>query len=186
MTGTQSPTRPTAKPAWSVPIAVSDVPETGRHVDLVADAPTRAALAKVASVVDVPRLEASFDLTRQGSDALRVIGQIAATVVQHCVVTLDPVESEINETVDLMFVSRLEAAGGQDDTASQSIDVEEPPELLSDGTVDLGAIATEFLLLSIDPYPRKPGAVFKAPAAAEDPASNPFAALAGLKPDGKR
>ena len=36
--------------------------------------------------------------------------------------------------------------------------------------VDLGAVATEFLLLGIDPYPRKPGAVFEAPPAG-DPAS---------------
>ena len=46
--------------------------------------------------------------------------------------------------------------------------------------VDLGAVATEFLLLGIDPYPRKPGAVFDAPPAG-DPASHPFAALAALK-----
>ncbi len=33
----------------------------------------------------------------------------------------------------------------------------------ADGTVDLGAIATEFFLLGIDPYPRKEGAEFEAP-----------------------
>ena len=43
-----------------------------------------------------------------------------------------------------------------------------------------GAVATEFLLLGLDPYPRKPGAVFDAPPA-DDPASRPFAALAALK-----
>ena len=36
------------------------------------------------------------------------------------------------------------------------------PEPLHDGAVDLGAVATEFLLLGIDPYPRKPDAVFEA------------------------
>ena len=50
----------------------------------------------------------------------------------------------------------------------------------SDGVVDLGAVATEFLLLGIDPYPRKPGAVFDAPPAG-DAAGHPFAALAALK-----
>ena len=50
-------------------------------------------------------------------------------------------------------------------------------------SVDLGAVATEFLLLGIDPYPRKPGAVFDAPATG-DPAGHPFAALAALKKDG--
>jgi hypothetical protein len=47
------------------------------------------------------------------------------------------------------------------------------------GRIDLGALATEFLMLAIDPYPRKPGATFEAPAA--DPGGHPFAALAALK-----
>ena len=38
----------------------------------------------------------------------------------------------------------------------------------------------EFLLLGIDPYPRKQDAVF-ASAPAGDPAARPFAALASLK-----
>ena len=52
--------------------------------------------------------------------------------------------------------------------------------VLSDGTADLGAIAAEFLLLGIDPYPRKPGAEFAQPAQ-EGAATTPFAALAKLK-----
>ena len=55
----------------------------------------------------------------------------------------------------------------------------DPPEALHDGVIDLGAVAIEFLLLGIDPYPRKPGAVFDAPPAG-DPTSHPFAALAAL------
>ena len=62
----------------------------------------------------------------------------------------------------------------------QALEAEDPPEALRDGVIDLGAVATEFLLLGIDPYPRKPGAVFDAPPAG-DPASHPFAALAALK-----
>jgi hypothetical protein len=46
--------------------------------------------------------------------------------------------------------------------------------------VDLGAVATEFLLLGIDPYPRKEGAEFE-PRITGDPAAHPFAALASLK-----
>ena len=50
---------------------------------------------------------------------------------------------------------------------------------LRDGVIDLGAVATEFLILGIDPYPRKPGVQFEAPTAAE-PGGHPFAALAAL------
>jgi hypothetical protein len=41
-------------------------------------------------------------------------------------------------------------------------------------------LATEFLILGIDPYPRKPGAEFAAPKA-EDNREHPFAALEALK-----
>jgi hypothetical protein len=44
----------------------------------------------------------------------------------------------------------------------------------------LGAIATEFLLLGIDPYPRKAGAEFS-PQKSEDGSAKPFAALEALK-----
>jgi hypothetical protein len=53
------------------------------------------------------------------------------------------------------------------------------PEPLIGGSVDLGALATEFLILGIDPYPRKPGAIFEPP---QDrmPDEGPFAALSKL------
>jgi hypothetical protein len=46
--------------------------------------------------------------------------------------------------------------------------------------IDLGALATEFLILGIDPYPRKAGAVFQSPPA-DEPAGGAFAALAALQ-----
>jgi hypothetical protein len=65
-------------------------------------------------------------------------------------------------------------------SAPLEVPVEDAPELLVDGVVDLGAIATEFLILGIDPYPRKAGAVFDPPAAGDE-SGHPFAALAALK-----
>lgn len=53
------------------------------------------------------------------------------------------------------------------------------PEPLLGGVVDLGALATEFLILGLDPYPRKSGAVFEAPPDRK-PEDSPFAALAKL------
>jgi hypothetical protein len=46
--------------------------------------------------------------------------------------------------------------------------------------LDLGALATEFLMLGINPYPRKPGSQFAAPVV-EDAGEHPFAALEALK-----
>jgi hypothetical protein len=49
------------------------------------------------------------------------------------------------------------------------------------GIIDLGRLATDVLYLAIDPYPRKPGAVFEPQIAAADPEDHPFAALKVLK-----
>jgi hypothetical protein len=166
---------------WRVPIAVHEVPVSGRSFVLNADEATRAAIAKSADLRALPRLEATFDVTRHDSDGLHVVGRVSATVGQVCVVSLDPIENEIEEMVDLIFAASAASAVG-DASAQDVLDVaaDEVPEPLLDDTVDLGAIATEFLILGIDLYPRKPEAVFQAPPS-EDKTEHPFAALAALQ-----
>jgi uncharacterized metal-binding protein YceD (DUF177 family) len=165
------PTQP-----WHVPVRLEDIPETGLHLDLVADEHVRADLAALAGVPEMPRLEAAIDLTRHGS-GLRATGRVSATVEQTCVVTLEPMENQVDESIDVIY-----APSSAGDIADQNavVEADELPEVLSNGTADLGAIATEFLLLGIDPYPRKPGAEFEPPAK-EGAAVTPFEALAKLK-----
>jgi hypothetical protein len=171
--------KPGSPSPWHFPIAVDDVPESGEHFDLTADSQTRTAIAKLAGLRDLPRLEANFDVSRQGGGGLRVAGRIAATVSQTCVVTLDPVANEVAEDVDLLFVPQASVAdaGG---AATKPNEREYEIEPLTGGVVDLATLATEFLILGLDPYPRKPGAVFRAP---EETAAGegPFSALAALQ-----
>jgi len=161
---------------WHVPVRLEDVPETGLHFDLVADEHVRAGLAALAGVAAMPRLEAAIDVARYGN-GLRATGRVSATVGQTCVVTLEPMEKQVDEAIDVIF-----APSSTGDLAHQNaaLEADEPPEVLADDTADLGAVAAEFLLLGIDPYPRKPGAEF-APPAAESAGTTPFAALAKLK-----
>ena len=165
---------------WSVPVTVDDIPETGLHVEIDAPETVRAELATLAGLRELVRLSAVFDLTRRGA-GVRVTGNVSARVGQTCVVTLEPVESDIEKTIDLRFASRLaEPALSKAESTAAHTDDDDPPEPISDGRLDLGAIATEFLLLGIDPYPRKPGAEF-APVKADDASAKPFAALEALK-----
>ncbi|HEY2534087.1 MAG TPA: DUF177 domain-containing protein [Xanthobacteraceae bacterium] len=169
---------------WRVPVTLEDIPESGRHFKLDADAGVRAAVAKIAGLRDLPRLQASFDVARRGADGLHVLGSVSATVGQACVVTLEPLANEIAETVDLAFIPRRapEPSGGEDEKPEPRDVKWNDPEPLIDGTIDLGALAIEFLILGLDPYPRKPGVVFESPADDKsDP--GPFAALAKLTKD---
>lgn len=167
---------------WRVPVTAADIPEEGQSFAIEADAETRAAIAEVAGLRDLPQLAATFDVTRQGTGGLRVVGRVAATVGQTCVVTLEPLLNPIEENVDLLFMPQV-------DTPGPLADTEQPmhtpatakwndPEPLVGGIVNLGALATEFLLLGLDPYPRKPGAAFEPPRERTSD-GGPFAALAG-------
>lgn len=170
--------RETGQRPWSVPVVVAEIPETGLRLDLAPDEATCAALAMAAGVVALPRFECAFDLTWYGNGGVHVVGWVSATVQQICVVTLEPVQNEIEEDIDLIFTA-AEGAGAAVDggPAPPTDDALEP---LQNGVIDLGAIATEFLILAVDPYPRRPGAEFKPPATGEAQA-HPFAALAALK-----
>ncbi len=168
---------------WSMPVAVSDIPDTGQHFDLAADEDMRAKLAKLAWLRALRKLEASFDVERHGANGLHVSGRVVAAVGQTCVVTLEPLDNEVEENVDLIFVPASEPVAGTDDDGTATGHVApDAPEPLVGGSINLGVIATEFLLLGIDPYPRRPGVEFK-PASVGDAGAHPFAALAALKKD---
>lgn len=166
---------------WRIPVAVEDISEDGQTFTLEADAETRAAIAKVAGLRDLPRLAATFELTRQGIGGLRVVGHVSAMAGQTCIVTLEPLLNPVEEKVDLSFVPQIASPGPsveKEPAHARQAGKWNDPEPLVDGIVDLGALATEFLVLGLDPYPRKSGAVFEPPPE-RGPDEGPFAALAG-------
>ncbi|MDA9409314.1 YceD family protein [Bradyrhizobium sp. CCBAU 45384] len=171
---------------WRSPITVAQIPDTGLHRELEASAAERQAMADVAGLRDVLSAHADFDVEPKSGGRVQVTGRVRARIGQNCVVTLDPIESEIDEEVDLTFAPEAETRRledlieeGQDDEGPP--DVADPPEAIVNGIIDLGRIATDALFLAIDPYPRKPGAVFEAEVAAPDPEDHPFAALKALQ-----
>jgi hypothetical protein len=162
---------------WRVPVRPEDIPETGLRLVLEADEDARARLAVLAGVPSVPQLGAVADVTRHG-EGLRAAGRVTGRVMQTCVVTLEPMENTVDEPFDVLFLPP--DAAGAAPAGPKPGEVDDTREPLIDGAADLGAVATQFFLLGIDPYPRKPGAVFSGPA--EDRAADsPFAALERLK-----
>jgi hypothetical protein len=173
-----------------VPVTVAQIPDTGLYREIEASPREREAIAEVAGLREVLSVRASFDVMPKAGGRVHVVGRVRARVGQTCVVTLDPIESDIDEEIDLMFAPEAEAreladliAEGQDDDGDDGDDgeVADPPEAIINGVIDLGRLATDALLLGIDPYPRKPGAVFEARVEAPDPEDHPFAALRGLR-----
>ena len=102
-TPARSASRDPSRDPWRVLVNVGQIPDGGLHREIEADAATRAAMAEVAGVRDVSSAHASFDLTPRSGGRVHVTGRVQAKVGQTCVVTLEPIENDIDEEVDLIF-----------------------------------------------------------------------------------
>src|SRR5580693_2917170 len=173
---------------WSVPVVVAQIPDTGLHREIEADRATRDAMADVSGLREILSASASLDLTPEKAGRVRVAGWVRARVGQTCVVSLDPIENDIDEAIDLIFAPPdqiPELADLVDDAAESDTEIPDPPEPIENGVIDLGRVATDALFLAVDPYPRKPDVVFEPPVVAADPEDHPFAALKALQLDAK-
>jgi hypothetical protein len=171
---------------WSVKVAVAQIPDTGLHREFDASTRERSALADLGGLREVLSASASLDLTLMREGRVHVGGRVKARIGQTCVVTLDPIESEIDEAIDLIFAPSEQIpalADLVDETGESDTEIPDPPEPIVDGTIDLGRLATDALFLGVDPYPRKPDAVFEPPLTLDDPEDHPFAVLKALKSD---
>ncbi|MFQ6549604.1 YceD family protein [Aestuariibius sp. 2305UL40-4] len=171
-------------------------PSTLRIADLSTRRPTEFALKPTAE--DLEKLARSLDvsairklsftgtLSPLNSADWRLEATLGATIVQPCVVTLDPVTTRIDEPVTRTYTPHMpdlpDAAG-----AEVEMPEDDTLEPLTE-TIDLAAIMEEALALSIPAYPRKDGAetgeaVFTKPGATPltDDDVKPFAGLADLK-----
>ena len=93
---------------WRAPVIVAQIPDTGVHREFEASAAERQAMADLAGLRDVLSAHAEFDVEPKSGGRVQVTGRVRARVGQTCVVTLDPIESEIDEEVDLTFAPEAE------------------------------------------------------------------------------
>lgn len=162
------------------PVLTHDLPVPGRSFDIEAGPDERTALARQFEIVAVNRLHASGLLRHQASGRrVKVEGRLSAEVVQTCVITLEPVTAVIEVPLERLYsFDKIEDAERESDEIFLDLGDDLPAELLSEHVVDVGAAAAEQLGLELDPYPRKPGAVFEGvPGATPD---DPTGALAPL------
>jgi uncharacterized metal-binding protein YceD (DUF177 family) len=163
--------------SWKHPVLVADLPPEGEIFELMPDAATRAALARNVGLLALPALRARLKMIPAGKGGALVEGDLEASVRQTCVVSLEAFDAELCDVITVRFAPEADAAPGLVVELGEG----DPPDALVNGVVDLAAVVTEFLALAIDPYPRKPGAVFVPPAETKDPSASPFAALGKLK-----
>ena len=79
------------------------IPDTGLHRDIEAGPAAREAMAEAAGLREVLSASASLDVTPESGGRVHVTGRVRARIGQTCVVTLDPIENELDEPIDLVF-----------------------------------------------------------------------------------
>ena len=151
--------------------------------DVVPDAATRTALAAELGIVDIRKLRLTGQIAPQGGKDWHLTAALGATVVQDCVVTLDPVVTRIDDPITRTYVANFEEPDAAEAEMPEDDTVEPIPAVL-----DLEALLSEALSLALPPFPRVAGAELgsvqfaaEGTAPMTDDDAKPFAGLGALK-----
>jgi len=142
------------------------------------------AIADILSAVSVEKMRISGALIPTGAKDWDLKATVGASVVQTCVVTLQPVRTRIDVPVTLSYVADY-CTDSEDSVTEMTVDETIEP---LENEIDLATIAIEAVALALPDYPRAPNArlethVFSAPCTTpmSDMDAKPFASLAKLK-----
>ncbi len=165
-------------PEFSYVIHPSEHGEKEKIYELEADSGECEALALRFDLLGIEYFRPRLGFQRLRGDATyRLRGRIRARVTQQCVVTLEPVVSDIDAPFEVFF--HMDFQGDRFEMA-----VEREIEPLDGDLLDLGEIAAEELVMALDPYPRRHDIAPSEFTLETDPGlrpTHPFAALAAIK-----
>jgi uncharacterized metal-binding protein YceD (DUF177 family) len=170
-------------PLWSHKVTLADIARgAAKDVALEADGAVRMAVARDLGLERLDALTARVR-ARPWLDGAEIDGSLEARITQICSVSGEPFEQLLKAQFMVRAVPAGSSAAPQEETAEIEVDPEgeDPPDVLDSDKVDLAAYVVEHLALEIDPFPRKPGAVFEPPV--EETIISPFAVLHKIRRD---
>lgn len=177
------------KPEFSRLVSVADLSTAGTDIDFKAAPGELKALTQRLGVDALESLKgtATMQILPDGEVLMKM--RFEAQIKQHCVITLQPMTSDVSHEYTTTYSDEGEEDWGHDEEEFEDMDEHiEPPEPIVEGKIDLGEACVEQLALEIDPFPRVESATFDGysavpkglkPEAFEK--KNPFAALSKLK-----
>lgn len=151
--------------------------------ELTPTAPERQAIADTLGIRGVKKLRLTGELHPVGQKDWELQATLGATVVQDCVVTLDPVTTRIDEPIRRSYVAAMPEIDSAEVEMPEDDTVEALPE-----TLDLAAVMIEALSLALPAYPRTQGAELEQTVFSDagvtpmtDDDAKPFAGLGALR-----
>ncbi len=172
---------------FSLIVDTAKLDREGETLSLLPTEAERAAIAERLNLGSLSHFSGEAVVSPWGRGGWQVEATFAAIVEQECVVTLEPVENQIEDGFLVRYLPEkaLAVYDQEEEVMLGEVMEEDPPELLPSDGIDVGELAVEYLSLSLDPYPRKPEAS-KSLQSDDNPAEietkeNPFAVLSKLK-----
>jgi hypothetical protein len=140
-----------AKSPVSFRVSVMRLPKKGMPVLIDAGPEQLEALAREHRLLEAKGFHADLVVSPWKRDGVAVSGRVEGDIVQECVVTLEPIETHVEEKVSAVFIpegsklDRFEGLSG----CEMVLDVDGPdmPESFSGTSIDVGALAEEFFAL---------------------------------------
>ena len=153
---------------WSHFLDVDQLEAPGEKITLSPNEEESARLAQRLDLISIESLTATLDIKySSGSNVVSIKGNINADIVQKCVVSLKPVSEHIEDDFEAWYADKesvvtlarkkqdRDAKGGQSEV--KMLDESQDPEPIINGKIDLGELITQYLSLSINPYPHAEG-----------------------------
>ena len=143
----------------------------------------RARIAKLLGIVGIKKLTFQGQIAPLGKRDWKLEADLGATVIQSCVVTLEPVNTRIDSKTSRRFLAGLDAPDGAEVEMPEDDSIEVLGEFIDPYNVMIEALSIE-----LPDYPRKDAAELQSAnftepgkSAMTDEDARPFASLAGLK-----
>jgi hypothetical protein len=164
--------------AWGQTMSWPQALAGDRRIRLAAGSQALDTLARELGLDALLSLEAVLRL-RPWLDGVEVDGEIKGVAIRQCSLSLEPFENTTLEALHLRLLplGSPNAAPPAEGEVTIELEDEDPPEEVG-ADIDLTAYVVEAFALGLDPFPRKPGAVFTPPQ--DEAGSSPFAVLAKL------
>jgi uncharacterized metal-binding protein YceD (DUF177 family) len=167
--------------------AVLDIPASGLSTVRRAEPDGLERVARALELIVCSSLTATYTIMPTGGGHFRLSGRLQASLQQACVVTLEPVAEEIDETFDIAFWPEADIPP----PASGEIALDDEPEIepIIEGQIEVGRVVFECLAGAINPFPRQADAALEQVAASpkgsqDGKPESPFAVLAKIKEKG--
>jgi hypothetical protein len=168
-----------ARLAWGETLTWPELQSRDRTLTLEAPEAVRRDIARTLDLQALPSLSATLSL-KPWLDGVAIDLRLKAVASRVCGLSLEPFDEVADDHVRLKIVPQgsPNAPGPEGGEVVIDLDADDPPEAVEGAAIDLSTFVVEALSLALDPFPRKPGAVFVAP---EEPVViSPFAALKTL------